>query len=1356
MKSILRILTSIIVLSLPVSSVILAQHRASLNPINGNLSMSYPISSRSINGQPISVALTYSANVTQYSFGEYIPAHFSNPTNPTSPIVPAAWDISTRMHGAWMLSINGIVVQMFSSLPVDPSILVPDSSTLTGGSEAEYRQWFTKGYDVCSRLCSPAGGQDVINILMGDGSALELRNERLVDESSNPVYTGRYYENAINAKGFAIVEYDDTYWPQQLRNLFDSDGDPDASKRPRILRYYPSDGLEYVFREIVAPYGDPGTCMVPGWEPTSLNPKKEVGATIFYLEEINKEHSNLVTVKRSKHYPSATSLDITPGRALATSFTGHFIDYGDDLVTIQSEGKTHKLILRQQDRYETLAVEATYFSPAIRADRQTDRLFPAMADTLRNKNCLYCDISFGGPQRQQVREIITPAGNRTVFDYKPRNGAHDDVKFTSTVLSRIRDISGWTDIEINNAAHTYTGAYLSNNLLGRPDATFFNVCSTLVTHSNAPTSNTLLTTTFAADDHCGTGLTVGTDCNYMNDTIAGVLSPYISDKWSEITTTDHTLSTTVKPWVTVERYIWKRFAIAPVYSFVPSTDLSDKLYHYVPFIYRRTFGDQQTETVRIDTTVDAGSRFNILPIEIITRQKSPTVAFTVTAKTTYDYTFEQLSDAFTVSAVEAAHRRCLKTHTTHLFHPWGTLPYRQSVATYLNLGYSSVNDCYIKDTVVNEMRSRRSIDSGRAIGSTQYLQIKETVSAPIARTVQLSPLFGLNDLVVTTDSLGTILSGVDNEWYAGYECTASGVKPTYPRGGLHWSDSYGQAQPGQSLSLAPKVRTVNVDYTNSHFRMLPHRVEGIYGAEVKVDYGNAQAEFDVLLNNSTTSHLILDDDDFLSDRPLSATANVRKTNYVGTSVTSQLAQTMYSKYDGTIALQHDGNHVVSSRYDDARSESTTWVPQDFPTTWKLRHPWVKLWDAQSKQTWDGVMPGCSTEVRYDNRRLILMPKWERSGAVSGCTTPKSVESKVHLEYQATSTDQLHTESSVDLGIMRLNVVELYLGDFLLPTTSTIRITFSGGGLTTPVVQEYEVVPLAHESQGLDSSKVGMFEFFLDAPVLTAIKAMTAGSAMNIDILLDTLQWDPAPYFVEFAAHGEDVAPRITGVINSVYPVYRDATVKDFSSQVRIFPELQKATAIRKLDDAGSTPEPTTWSSSLSTLDGRYTKVNGQYDAVNTTLSMGATQGNPYSSSTVSWLTSKLSAGGMALSTAYPNVSLTAQTFAYDQNGSQLSQWSSQFPTPLTTSPTSLTSQTFAGTSGMLLYSESESASASSLTSVDVFGQVRSCSTGTGIGALVTTYEYNPMTNLLGKVVNPAGNQITFQYDAFGRTSQTKR
>jgi RHS repeat-associated protein len=1330
-----------------------AQHRVDLNPLNGNISMTYPISSRSINGQPISVALTYSANVTQYSFDTYVPAHFDPLSETPTTLIPASWGVSTRMHGVWMLSINGIVVQTFSTLPVDPSADVPNGSSVEGGWEAEYREWFTKGYDVCSRLCNPAGGQDVINILMGDGSVLELRNERLVNESSNPVYTGRYYENAINAKGFAIVEYDDSYWPQQLRDLFDNDGDPDASKRPRILRYYPGDGLEYVFREIVAPYGDPGTCVVPWWPPTSSNPKKEVGATIFYLEEINKEHSNLVTVKRSKHYPSNTNLDIAPGRALTTSFTGHYIDYGDDLVTIQSEGKTHKLILRQQDRYETLAVESTYFSSAIRADRQTDRLFPSMADTLRNRNCLYCDIEYGGPQRLQVREIISPAGDRTVFDYKPRNGAHDDVKFTSTVLTRVRDISGWTDIEINNATHTYTGAYLGNNLLGKPDPTFFNVCSTLVTHSNAPTSNTLLTTTFESDDHCGTGLITSTDCGYMNDTIAGALSPYISNKWSEIITTDHTLSTPTKPWVTVERYIWKRFTITPIYSFVPTTDLSDKLYHYVPFIYRRTFGDQQTETVQIDTTVDAGSRFNILPIEIITRQKSPTVAFTVTAKTQFDYTFEQLSDAFTVSAVEAAHRRCLKTRTTHEYHPWGTLQYRQSVATFLNLGYSSVNNCYIKDTVVNEMRSRRSIDSGRASGSTQYLQVKETVSAPVARTVRLAPLFGLYDLVVTTDSLGTILSGVDNDWYAGYECTASGVKPTYPRGGLHWSDSYGKAQPGQPLSLAPKVRTVDIDYTNSHFRMLPLRVEGVYGAESKVDYGNAQAEFDVLFNNSTTTHITLDDDDFLSDRPLSSTASVRKTDYFGTSATTQLSQGEYSTYDGTLALQRGGNHVVSSRYDDARTESTTWGPQDFPTTWKLRHPWVKLWDAQSKMTHEGVMPGCSTEVRYDNRRLVLMPKWELADPVSGCTTARSVDSKVHLKYHASSTDQLHTESSVDLGIMRLNVVELYLGDFAMPITSTIRVTFSGGGLTTPVVQEYEVVPLAYESRGSDSSKVGIFEFFLDAPVLSAMKAMSTGSTMDIDILLDTLQWEPMPYFVEFAAHGEDVAPRITGVNSSIVPIKCDATVKDFSEQSRFFTDLLKATSISKLDDAGSTPEPTTWTASLTTLDGRYTKVNGQYDAVNTTLSIGATQGNPYTSSTVSWATSKLSAGGMALTTAYPNVNLTAQTFAYDQNGSQQSQWTSSFPTPTTPSPTTLTSQTFAGTTGSLLYSESEGASVTSLTSVDLFGRVLSCSTGTGTGAQVTTFEYEPMTNLLSKVVTPAGGSITFAYDAFGRTSQ---
>lgn len=395
------------------------QHRVQLNPLNGNVSYSYPITSRSINGASVNFGLTYSSNVTQISFGEYTPPSFEHVD--WGALIPEKWVISTRMHGVWMMSINGFVVQTLSVNPVDPSAET-DDYVYNGYYEPYNQQWFTKGYDACSRLCiiNEPTDQDVINILQSDGSILELRNETTYSDEPadlDLLYTGRYYPNHINSTGFAIVEYDDTYWPSTLRYMFDTNGTPDRSLRPRVLRYYPGDGLEYVFREIAAPWGDPRECLIQSLSYNDALEKRTVGVTIFYLEEINQNHKNIVTVTRSKHYPSDNFLDIAPGRALLKEFSGHFLDYGDDLVTIQAEGKTHKLIFNQQDRYGTVAVDSTYHTYRSSFDTDTSqftRIFPTLGDRLRyiNPNDLayFLDLGTLSPQHVTVKEIISPAG----------------------------------------------------------------------------------------------------------------------------------------------------------------------------------------------------------------------------------------------------------------------------------------------------------------------------------------------------------------------------------------------------------------------------------------------------------------------------------------------------------------------------------------------------------------------------------------------------------------------------------------------------------------------------------------------------------------------------------------------------------------------------------------------------------------------------------------------------------------------------------------------------------------------------------------------------------------------------------
>jgi RHS repeat-associated protein len=1337
-----------------------AQHRVGLDPLTGSISYSYPISTRTVNGATVNVGLTYAANVAQISFtGAYSPG-YENPT--TFQWVPAAWPRSTRLHGAWLMSVNGFVVQSFSSLPIEPAAWASNSGT--NSWEDVGRQWFTKGYDVCSRLdiIDTDGEQDAIEILLADGSVLDLRNETSWDDDpvqEADLYSGRYYHNALNSSGFGIVEIDTTtYWPSELKALFaDENGNVPVYMLPRVLRYYLGDGLEYVFREIVAPYGDPRVSHADGFD---AGGKQAVGVRIFYLEEVNKEHARIATIERSKHRPSAGKVDNLPGRALFTGTTGLHVDYGDDQVTIQSEGKTHRLVLRTQDRYDTLGSESSYQSHTI---SQADRIFPSLGYNHRHPDDLDLLVTMAlttttsssvASQRLSVREIIAPDGERTVFDYAPRNGKHGNVQFTSLLLSRVRDRQGRTDIGYHTAlGHSYTSEEVAW-LLGQTRESFHNVCSTLVTSSAGVGTNAVMyESTIDVVDGLGVGPTpgtwvwssgVGTGPDTLNGNVVQV--PF---RYTHITHRDHSYDNPNN--VITERYRWARFAIQPFFATDRdvSNSTTDDLYHFFPLIYRRTTWESQLEIEGRDTLVDAGSRMTILPVSRQTRYRErATEPLTHLSTQTYSYSFAPGDGVFVKNDVDNLHRRFLaSTSVTSLRSqpsPAAPLPHHTRTTSYLNLGYATPGSCWVKDTLVDEDRTRRMIDSARGIGSIQHQRALITPSAASARTVTLAPLLGLIDQELLTDPAGTILSGVDHAWHSNYECTGNGQVPTFPLGGHHTTDVIGSAAAGVPVSGAPKIRTSETAYSNSHWRMQPRQFRSAMGVTTRLATEPHGLQWSILRNDGSTPTIFLNDDDFLGSGITRVSNEIRTWYPNHPSGKYDNVQTITGSYDGSKGFMGSTSApTVAMRSDDVTTSATVWADGDFSTGWKPRHPWVKLWSAASEIT---NTPGGVSE---DRRRLMLMQPWTLPPAATGNTTDIVRSSAVTLKYHAHTDDILHTQTGSDHVTLRMTVVDIWSDNETLPTPIRFDVTFSQGGLATPVVQTYEIVQQAHAMRGPDSSALGVIEIEIDAPVVQAMRAMSNGQVMDIDITLDATlmsQW-VCPIFCEFAAHGEDVAPRLVVDTDSLHQDIPDETITDNTARSQrtiLSSTLARARTSSKLDAT------------------RRTTVDAESDGVAKEERAHVYAADPVAvpNSAVTYQAQRSAAGGV-VRTHLPNGLMATSSHSFAQEDSSYLEINVGQGPLIMRSPArrsrrgSFTPNPLPRAYGAVrMFTEmEEDTTKRTITVVNTIGQRLETRQGSAGDTVITRFIYNPVTDRLDTVVVPDGQRIVYHYDAFGRVAR---
>ena len=411
---------------------------------NGNVSYSYPLSSWQRHGHAFSASLNYCGSVSFSTYGEYEVGGVDNPYT--------KWNRFSQNRPVWLIGVNGFAVQAISQATAFHAAPDVIDDRFTNGSVTAFDDadfvWTMDGYDICNRMQNFAEGdyneapsqnggnpryvyRDVIRLLRGDGSVLELLNVNDATTSvgtsdqwgvADHLYTGYYVVNEANRPGYARVRFQDSAAniPPYLWDYL-----PDAPKyRARIVHYYPGDGLEYVFAERGNPFG-----MQDLRDPQVRFGGAVANPTLFYLTEIRSADARLLQFEYARHgvnwdfsgaYQAQSFYDSTKGRALLTSFGDNQITYSNSGLTMTSFGRTVKVIF-----------DSVQYS----GNADPDAAFPFatlgyLTPTAQAVAALPLDSD--SPYRSwvaYVSKIIDPEGRETTFDYESYTRTHRNYGF---------------------------------------------------------------------------------------------------------------------------------------------------------------------------------------------------------------------------------------------------------------------------------------------------------------------------------------------------------------------------------------------------------------------------------------------------------------------------------------------------------------------------------------------------------------------------------------------------------------------------------------------------------------------------------------------------------------------------------------------------------------------------------------------------------------------------------------------------------------------------------------------------------------------------------------------------------------
>jgi RHS repeat-associated protein len=352
-----------------------AEGDINISAANGNVMYTYPISSRTIHSKQISTTLNYCGSVTHTAIGPFVNPDGSN---------PGYHKTFTQEHPAWIFGVNGFAVQMISAtqqIYVFPFLLTCSANNSSSycmqlRNDDNVLNMAVEGYDYSnpmniSHRSTAYEDYDYIKLLKSDGSILELRNPNTVrsgifEDSAalDKLQTGIYYENGVNTKGYAIVsyEFEGTAIPPYVKTILEREsvdylhGDGTTCQlgprrfKSRIVRYFPGDGLEYVFKEWIAPFGlnnyfnqtIKNLSLITDLIGTHVTGHIRAMPRTFYLREIKSGERTLVNFEYSRQFDPLYEGE-SRGRGLLKGFEEHNFHYYPNQIIVEALGRTHKI-----------------------------------------------------------------------------------------------------------------------------------------------------------------------------------------------------------------------------------------------------------------------------------------------------------------------------------------------------------------------------------------------------------------------------------------------------------------------------------------------------------------------------------------------------------------------------------------------------------------------------------------------------------------------------------------------------------------------------------------------------------------------------------------------------------------------------------------------------------------------------------------------------------------------------------------------------------------------------------------------------------------------------------------------------
>ena len=986
---------------------------------NGNVSYSYPLTSWKESGYGFSASLNYCGSVAFTTFGEYTQENIDNPYS--------MWSRFTQNRPVWLIGVNGFAVQALSvttSFHADPAWITGRyENTSVTSFDDEDMVWAIDGYDVCNRMQDFGAGvyqgggsgpniyRDVIRLLRADGSVLELKNTNY--ESSNigantdwnstkHLYSGYYVVNEANAPGYAYVEFqteDDPYYhPEYLSYL------PDLpSLTPRKVRYYPGDGLEYLFIERFNAYGTQEIL-----DPLAQYGGAEANPTIFYLSEIRSAGERLVGFSYARHnigsleydfssaYSATPLYDSTRGRALLVQFGDNTITYGNSGLVIEADGRSTLV------QYDTVAASG---------NAEANEAFPLASYGYYNSfseglsripltnDGLY-DSWLG-----YVTKIIDPEGRETTFDYEEYERRYVNFgwpRATGSGPNLTVALKNYRLNEVVEPTATYTMKY--HNRSGGLETLDSDGLDTLTVGQGAVGDYPFaFSNSLRLLQKRNRGATLLSESTYdfffenalISTTPTGALVS-IEDKISGHHTTT--------------AYVYKSDTLPRAISILnPMEPTKRRTQLYTVASYGITNGviTDSSLTLTNEAAVTDGTRS--APYLWLPTSRTSSVNGCVQSIVVYHYGLDTVRRYGGRDSVIKYHGMEINLKEELILNPLSGLHLIDSTR-YLNVPEVDTTVTVIRDSW-KKLEMYRKFDSLRAIGDPAvvgktFLEVAydpriltiASTDTVILGAYRVPPLFGLVQEQWQSDANGNYLAGKKNNYCLFGDCdapTTIWIEELDLHGALLSDTLYGRGRvsmPGKSISYE--------DFK----RGKPSLVENVLGAKVRTHYNyrypgmsSTESPEGLVIANDNAAYLEeLPNGSYFSERyelPQSQRAEVRKYDPLLSLFTDTLTTISEHTYFGQVRSTIDPNGYLSRYdYDYNGRLNTAWLPFDFQSPDSIYQLDVEgleyssgygntVWKSVYDTVWcGGTLPGFAVETThwspalFTNRPMILVPK----------------------------------------------------------------------------------------------------------------------------------------------------------------------------------------------------------------------------------------------------------------------------------------------------------------------------------------------------------------------------------------------